>query len=84
MPKEVIVLSNIYTVGLQKLVEEFALEPVFKASDYDVVQVTVDDVSRPGLQIAGFFDHFEPIDPELVPKDSLLREFIGGGSYKYK
>ena len=29
------------------------------------------------------FDWFEPIDPELVAKDSLLREFIGGGSYKY-
>ena len=29
------------------------------------------------------FEHFEVIDPALVPKDSLLREFIGGGSYKY-
>jgi Uridine kinase len=29
------------------------------------------------------FKHFEVIDPALVPKDSLLREFIGGGSYKY-
>ena len=33
------------------------------------------------LQLTAAFDHFEPIDPELVPKDSLLREFIGGGSY---
>jgi len=61
IPIEVIVLANIYTVSLQKLVEEFDLTPVYKASDYDVVQVTVDDVSRPGLQIAGFFDHFEPM-----------------------
>lgn len=30
------------------------------------------------------FDHFEAIDPQMVAKDSLLREFIGGGSYKYK
>ena len=29
------------------------------------------------------FDCFEAIDPALVPKDSLIREFIGGGSYKY-
>ena len=28
------------------------------------------------------FDHFEVIDPELVARNSLLREFIGGGSYK--
>lgn len=29
------------------------------------------------------FQYFTPIDPALVPKDSLIREFIGGGSYKY-
>lgn len=27
---------------------------------------------------------FEAIDPALVPPSSLLREFIGGGTYKYK
>ena len=35
------------------------------------------------LQLIDAFQYFEPIDPALVPKDSLLREFIGGGSYKY-
>ena len=29
------------------------------------------------------FDYFEPLDPALVPQDSLIREFIGGGSYSY-
>ena len=29
------------------------------------------------------FDRFVPIDPALVDKDALIREFIGGGSYKY-
>jgi len=33
------------------------------------------------LQLIAAFDHFEPIDPALVAKNSLLREFIGGGSY---
>ena len=36
------------------------------------------------LELIAAFDFFEPIDPDLVAKDSLLREFIGGGSYKYK
>jgi len=36
------------------------------------------------LDLIAAFDAFEPIDPALVPKTSLLREFIGGGSYKYK
>ena len=35
------------------------------------------------LQLIDAFQHFQPIDPALVPRDSLLREFIGGGSYKY-
>lgn len=36
------------------------------------------------LELTAAFDYFEPIDPELVPRDSLLREFIGGGSYHYR
>lgn len=30
------------------------------------------------------FRWFEPIDPALVPSSSLIREFIGGGTYRYK
>lgn len=29
------------------------------------------------------FQWFEEIDPALVPENSLLREFLGGGSYQY-
>lgn len=29
------------------------------------------------------FQYFEAIDPALVAKDALLREFIGGGTYQY-
>ncbi|MBQ9973397.1 MAG: nucleoside kinase [Oscillospiraceae bacterium] len=35
------------------------------------------------MELIAAFEHFEPIDPELVAPDALLREFIGGGSYKY-
>ena len=35
------------------------------------------------LELIEAFQYFEPIDPELVDQDSLLREFIGGGSYHY-
>ena len=36
------------------------------------------------LELMAAFDAFEAIDPALVAKNSLLREFIGGGSYRYK
>lgn len=35
------------------------------------------------LDLIRAFDYFEPIDPATVAKNSLIREFIGGGSYKY-
>ena len=35
------------------------------------------------MELVAAFDHFEPIDPALVAGDALLREFIGGGTYKY-
>ena len=35
------------------------------------------------LDLIDAFEFFEPIDPKLVAKNSLLREFIGGGSYHY-
>ena len=36
------------------------------------------------LELTAAFDYFEAIDPALVAKNSLLREFIGGGSYQYR
>ena len=36
------------------------------------------------LELMQSFVWFEPIDPELVPGESLIREFIGGGTYEYK
>ena len=35
------------------------------------------------MDLVHAFENFEAIDPSLVAKDSLLREFIGGGSYNY-
>lgn len=35
------------------------------------------------LDMVQAFQYFEAIDPSLVAKDALLREFIGGGSYQY-
>ena len=36
------------------------------------------------LELVKAFEAFDPVDPALVPAASLLREFIGGGSYEYK
>ena len=49
-----------------------------------VDQVSPDNERYAELQaLVKSFDYFEPLDPALVPQDSLIREFIGGGSYSY-
>ena len=53
-------LVETYSVPLTKLVEEFHLEVAYAATDYAQIRLTVEDVGRPGLQLSGYFDHFEP------------------------
>lgn len=46
--------------------------------------VPADDPNAPKLrQIVDALDLFTPVDPALVPGNSLLREFIGGSDYHY-
>lgn len=54
-------MFDVHSVPLKTLVEEFDLELLYEASDYLSVCLTVEDVARPGLQLAGYFDHFEPM-----------------------
>jgi len=57
---------DMYTVSLSTLVKEFKLEVEYAATDYDKIQITVEDVARPGLQLAGYFDHFEPMRLQVM------------------
>ena len=59
-------MSDIYSVPLTKLVEEFHLEVAYAATDYEAIRLTVADVARPGLQLAGYFDHFEPMRLQVM------------------
>ncbi len=59
-------MDNVYSVPLSQLVEEFDLQIAYKSSDYADVQLTVEDVSRPGIQLTGYFDHFEPLRLQVL------------------
>ena len=59
-------MINMCSILLTELVEEFDLEVVYQASDYEKIRLTVEDVSRPGLQLAGYFDHFEPMRLQVM------------------
>ena len=55
-----------YSVPLSALVEDFKLEIAYAATDYDSIRLTVEDICRPGLQLAGYFDHFEPMRLQIM------------------
>ncbi len=59
-------MANTYHVPLTRLVEEFQLDVAYRATDYESIQLTVEDVARPGLQLAGYFDHFEPVRLQVL------------------
>ena len=59
-------MNTMHSVLLKELVEEFSLEIVHKATDYDKIRLTVEDISRPGLQLAGYFYHFEPMRLQVM------------------
>ncbi len=54
------------SVNLEALAKEFGFQVLFASTDYDSIRLTVEDVARPGLQLAGYFDHFEPVRLQVL------------------
>ncbi len=54
------------TIPLQKVIDELSLEVIYSPEDPTDIQITRMDVTRPGLQLAGFFDHFEPKRMQII------------------
>ena len=59
-------MSDVYSVPLKKLVQELGLQVEYAATDYESIHLTVLDLSRPGLQLAGYFHHFEPVRLQVM------------------
>ena len=59
-------MIDTYSVPLKHLVDEFHLEIAYASTDYESIRITVEDVARPGLQLAGFFDHYEPMRLQVM------------------
>ena len=59
-------MADTYCVPLKTLVEEFRMQVTYAATDYDAICLTVEDVSRPGLQLTGYMDHFEPMRLQVI------------------
>ena len=51
--------EEVYKVSFAKIIEEFHLESIFLPDLPESLEVSSTRVNRPGLQMVGFYDHFE-------------------------
>ncbi len=65
---EYISMSEVYTVSLDSVIEEFQLEKISYPEGETPILLDRKEVNRPGLQLAGFFDHFDPRRIQIVGK----------------
>jgi Serine kinase of the HPr protein, regulates carbohydrate metabolism len=49
-----------YTIRLKEVVIDHELEIVHAAPDYETALISSSDINRPGLQLSGFYDYFDP------------------------
>jgi HPr kinase/phosphorylase len=61
-------MQDTYVVELSKIINEFSLEKLYLPDDPDKIYIHLTEVNRPGLQLAGFFDHFEPQRMQIIGK----------------
>lgn len=59
-------MESRYHVPLGKVIREINLEVLYAPENYENIQIKTEDVNRPGLQLAGFFDYFVPQRIQLI------------------
>ncbi len=53
-------------VKLSSIVEEYSLKPIVTPDGCGDIEITVADVNRPSLQLAGFFEYFDPARIQII------------------
>ena len=66
-----------FSVELGKIVEEFDLEKIWVSKDYEKTRIVTNEVNRPSLQIAGFFDYFYNNRIQIIGKVELSYLYLG-------
>ena len=70
--------SDEYSVSLSSVAREQDLKILHAAKDFDSVRVRTADINRPALQLAGFYDYFDPKRLQLIGRvESTFLESLG-------
>lgn len=68
-------MSAKFIVPLQNLIDAFNLEELYLPEDASSIAISTSEINRPGLQLSGFFDYFDPQRIQILGKSEF--EFLG-------
>ena len=73
-----------FKIHLAKIIDEFSLEKIYASTDVDNVMIDTPEINRPALQIAGFYDYFDPKRLQVIGKVELtyLEQFARDKRYE--
>ena len=66
--KELVIVAGKFTVSLGKIIDEFHLETIYMPKDPAEILIDENDVTRPGLQLMGFYEYFNPERMQIIGK----------------
>ena len=61
-------MEEIYTVELSSIIDEFKLETLYLPDLPENILINCSRVNRPGLQMVGFYDHYEQARLQIIGK----------------
>jgi len=61
-------MANEFTVSLDVIAKEFELQTIYSPVDISDVFISNNDINRPGLQFAGFYEYFDNTRIQIVGK----------------
>ncbi|MBQ5337461.1 MAG: HPr(Ser) kinase/phosphatase, partial [Oscillospiraceae bacterium] len=61
-------MAENFTVSLQKIIDEYQLEVIHTHKNPEEILISENDVNRPGLQLMGFYEYFNPERIQIIGK----------------
>ncbi len=65
-------MNEVYSVKLSKVINEFSLEVFYLPDLPENINVSCSGINRPGLQMVGFYDHYEEERMQIIGKVEYL------------
>ena len=61
-------MAENFAVSLKKIIDEFKLEVIFIQKESEEILIDETEVNRPGLQLMGFYEYFNPERIQIIGK----------------